>query len=121
MGAVGGFLISGGNPLGALIGLLAGGGLAMGAMSSQSVQDGIAPADRGPFTITDSYGATAITAKGDGLAVSPNINQGSDNTEAKRTNQLLQELIQYSAKPSIFQIGTDDFYTATSKYSYQVQ
>jgi hypothetical protein len=39
----------------------------------QSVQDGIAPADKGPFTITDSYGATAITSVGDGLAVSPNI------------------------------------------------
>ena len=128
MGAVGGFLISGGNPLGALIGLLAGGGLAMGAMASQSVQDGIAPADRGPFTITDSYGATAITAKGDGLAVSPNINQGSDNTEAKRTNQLLEssvqalhELTKLSSRPSIFKIGTDEFYTATSKYSYRTQ
>ena len=128
MGAVGGFLISGGNPLGDLIGLLAGGGLAMGAMASQSVQDGIAPADRGPFTITDSYGATAITAKGDGLAVSPNINQGSDNTEAKRTNQLLEssvqalhELTKLSSRPSIFKIGTDEFYTATSKYSYRTQ
>ena len=40
----------------------------------QSVQDGIASADKGPFTITDSYGATAITSVGDGLAVSPNIN-----------------------------------------------
>jgi hypothetical protein len=48
----GGFFM-GGNTLGALIGLLAGGGLAIGAMASQSVQDGIAPSDRGPFTITD--------------------------------------------------------------------
>ena len=98
------------------------------AMATQSVQDGIAPSDRGPFTITDNYGATAITAKGDGIAVSPNINQGSDNVETKRTNQLLEssvraleELTKLSARPSIFQIGTDDFYTATSKYSYQVQ
>jgi hypothetical protein len=37
------------------------------------VQDGIAPSSKGPFTITDSYGATAITSVGDGLAVSPNI------------------------------------------------
>ena len=126
IGAAAGFLA--GGPLGALIGLLAGGGLAMGAMATQSVQDGIAPSDRGPFTITDNYGATAITAKGDGIAVSPNINQGSDNVETKRTNQLLEssvraleELTKLSARPSVFQIGTDNFYTATSKYSYQVQ
>jgi hypothetical protein len=92
-----------------------------GLESAQSVQDGIAPPDKGPFTITDNYGATAITTRGDGIAVSPNINQGSDNTEAKRTNQYLQELIKLSARPSIFQIGTDEFYTRTAKYSYQVQ
>jgi hypothetical protein len=40
----------------------------------QQTQDGIAPSSKGPFTITDAYGATAITAVGDGLAVSPNIN-----------------------------------------------
>jgi hypothetical protein len=99
-----------------------------GLESTQSVQDGIAPPDRGPFTVTDSYGATAITARGDGIAVSPNINQGSDNTESKRTNQLLEssvkaleQLTKLSARPSVFQIGTDEFYTATSKYSYQIQ
>jgi hypothetical protein len=41
-----------------------------------------------------------------------------DNTETKRTNQLLERLI---SQPSVFKIGTDEFYTATSKYSYQVQ
>jgi hypothetical protein len=41
-----------------------------------------------------------------------------DNTETKRTNQLLEKLI---SQPSVFKIGTDEFYTATSKYSYQVQ
>jgi hypothetical protein len=40
---------------------------------AQNVSDGMAPASKGPFTITDSYGATAITKTGDGLAVSPNI------------------------------------------------
>jgi hypothetical protein len=116
IGAAMGFFM-GGIP-GALIGLLAGGGLAVGAMASQSVQDGMAPSEKGPFTITDRYGATAITARGDGIAVSPNISQGSDNTETKRTNMLLEKLI---SQPSVFQIGTDNFYTATSKYSYQVQ
>ena len=42
---------------------------------AQNVKDGIAPPSKGPFTITDSFGATAITAKRDGLAVSPNISR----------------------------------------------
>ena len=45
----------------------------------QKVQDGIAPSSRGPFTITDAYDSTAITANGDGIAVSPNINRGGGN------------------------------------------
>jgi len=49
---------------------------------SQGVNDGIAPSSKGPFTITDSYGATAITAKGDGLAVSPNIRREGRNDSA---------------------------------------
>ena len=116
IGAAMGFFM-GGIP-GALIGLLAGGGLAVGAMASQSVQDGMAPSEKGPFTITDKYGAMAVTARGDNLAVSPNINQGSDNTEAKRTNMLLEGILK---QRPVFKIGTDEFYTATSKYSYQVQ
>ena len=40
---------------------------------AQNVQDGIAPSSKGPFTITDSFGATAVTAKGDSVVVSPNI------------------------------------------------
>jgi hypothetical protein len=40
---------------------------------AQPVQDGMAPASKGPFTVTDRYGATAITSVGDGIAVSPNI------------------------------------------------
>jgi hypothetical protein len=50
------------------------GGILTAYENAQNVQDGIAPASKGPFTITDSYGATAITSVGDGLAVSPNIN-----------------------------------------------
>jgi hypothetical protein len=72
--------------LGAGIGALFGGvgaipGAAIGGLldfalgdATQMVEDGIAPSSKGPFTITDSYGAMAITKKGDGLAVSPNIN-----------------------------------------------
>ena len=58
----------------------------VGYIKSQKVQDGIAPSDKGPFTITDSYGATAITAKGDGLAVSPNIRREENNTTINNTN-----------------------------------
>ena len=70
------------------------GGAALGLGTAAVVGDGIAPASKGPFTITDSYGATAITTKGDGIAVSPNINRGSsDSGEQKRTNMLLEKLL----------------------------
>jgi hypothetical protein len=65
-----------GLPL-ALAGAAALGGLIAGA--TQMVQDGIADSSRGPFTITDSYGKMAMTAKGDSLAVSPNINKGTND------------------------------------------
>ena len=42
-------------------------------LKPQAVSDGIASPNNGPFSITDKFGATAITATGDGLAVSPNI------------------------------------------------
>ena len=50
--------------------------------ATQIVEDGIASANRGPFTIIDSYGSTAVTSKGDGLAVSPNINSGGGDSSA---------------------------------------
>jgi hypothetical protein len=71
------------NPFKALAGLAVAGTVAAGlyslTKSNQEVEDGMAPASRGPFTITDSFGATAITAKGDGLAVSPNIQREDRN------------------------------------------
>jgi hypothetical protein len=64
--------------------ILAGAAAAAGIayLASQSVEDGIAPAGGGPFTITDKFGATAITAAGDGIAVSPNINKGGGGDNA---------------------------------------
>jgi hypothetical protein len=56
-----------------LAGAAAAAGIAYLASQSQDVEDGIAPPGKGPFTITDKFGATAITAAGDGIAVSPNI------------------------------------------------
>ena len=49
------------------------------AKNATKIQDGIAPASKGPFTITDSFGAMAITTKGDSLAVSPNIRDGRND------------------------------------------
>ena len=69
----------------AVAGILAaiGGGMAVyqNYMKPQSVQDGTAPASKGPFTVTDRFGATAITAAGDGVAVSPNIRKASTVTQ----------------------------------------
>lgn len=65
--------------LGPLGGALAGAGVAALYASigsaEQQVADGIAPPGGGPFKITDKFGATAVTAAGDGIAVSPNINK----------------------------------------------
>ena len=63
-----------GGPLGAAAGV--------GLAAYQRVDDGMAPASKGPFTITDSFGATAITSKGDSLAVSPNITRDGRNDNA---------------------------------------
>jgi hypothetical protein len=65
---------------GAIVGLTA----LIGKMSSATqVQDGFADSSRGPFTITDSFGATAITTPGDNLAVSPNVGlRGTSRNEA---------------------------------------
>jgi hypothetical protein len=72
---IGGLLIPG---LGALPGAAIGGILdAVLGDATQIVEDGIASSSKGPFTITDKFGATAITAKGDSLAVSPNVNNAS--------------------------------------------
>ena len=67
--------------------------------NTQRVNDGIALSNKGPFKITDRYGATAITAKGDNIAVSPNINKitakgdniaVSPNINKNDSNQILE-------------------------------
>ncbi len=68
-------------------------GIAKAQSSAQKVNDGIAPAGKGPFTITDAYGATAITAKGDGVAVSPNITKGGGSDSNRRMEMLLEKLV----------------------------
>lgn len=93
------------------------GGAALG-FGAQAVFDGIAPSNRGPFTITDRFGATAITANGDGVAVSPNISQGSSSSEAKRTNMLLEQILN---KQGTVKIDSVQAGTAFSMGTYQVQ
>jgi hypothetical protein len=64
------------------IGAIAG-ALSSANSSAQTVQDGIAEPGKGPFKITDKFGATAITDSRDGIAVSPNIRRTTrENTAA---------------------------------------
>tara|TARA_B110000879_G_scaffold208579_1_gene294434 strand:+ start:923 stop:2932 length:2010 start_codon:yes stop_codon:yes gene_type:complete len=48
---------------------------------TQTVADGIAPSSKGPFTITDSYGAMATTTAGDSLMASPNVGKGGGDSK----------------------------------------
>jgi hypothetical protein len=79
------------SPAKLAIGLAAGVGAAaliasvIGASSKKASQvgDGFADSSRGPFTVTDSFGAQAITTPGDNLAVSPNVGlRGTSRNEA---------------------------------------
>ena len=95
------------GPLGIGIGLAAAAGF-VGFVKSQTVEDGIAPSTKGPFTITDSYGAMATTTAGDSLMASPNIGKGSNesNKTGEKTNKLLEALIMQSAKkPELSPVG----------------
>ena len=85
------------------------------------VEDGIAPPGSGPFTITDKFGATTITAAGDGLAVSPNINTtggAGGNADMRETNALLGQILnkEGTVKMNSTQVGT-----AFSVNSRQIQ
>tara|TARA_R110001592_G_scaffold60094_1_gene182681 strand:- start:6475 stop:8415 length:1941 start_codon:yes stop_codon:yes gene_type:complete len=94
LGAVAGFFV-GGVP-GAILGFMAGAGVGVGI---QSVADGTAPSSKGPFTITDSYGATAVTAAGDNVVVSPNVNSGGGSGITKfQANEMISLLRQVANK-----------------------
>lgn len=96
-----------GLSLGAAVGLsaLIGTGAGLGTMAV--VGDGIAPASKGPFTITDSYGATAVTTKGDNVVVSPNVAQGgnSDGITKAQANEMIALLRKVADKD--FSISMD--------------
>ena len=80
----------------AITGLIA--AIGTGVAKAQSVSDGIAPAEKGPFTITDAYGAMAVTAKGDSIVASPNVSTGGgsngmDRSQAGQMIGLLDQLV----------------------------
>jgi hypothetical protein len=88
----------------------------------QIVGDGIAPSNKGPFTITDKYGATAMTTKGDNLAVSPNLNNGGDSVmvanELKAIRQVLEQILN---KEGTINIDGNKIGQALSLASYKTQ
>jgi plasmid maintenance system antidote protein VapI len=67
----------------------------------ETVEDGIAPASKGPFTITDSYGATNVTTKGDGLVVSPNINKSSNQSPSIDYDKMAQAMSKVSVNTNL--------------------
>jgi hypothetical protein len=88
--------------------ILAGAGAAAGiaalTTASSKVEDGIAPPGRGPFTIMDSFGATAITAAGDGIAVSPNIQRNNNSNN----DGLIAAIERIANRPAIAYINGKD-------------
>jgi hypothetical protein len=99
---------------------MAAAGLAAYALSNV-VADGVAPPGSGPFTITDKFGGTTVTAAGDGLAVSPNINtQGGagGNANMSETNMLLKQILN---KEGTVKMDSTEVGTAFAVGSRQIQ
>ena len=70
-----------------------GAGAGLGTAGIQAVMDGTAPASKGPFTITDSYGSTAVTSAGDNVVVSPNVSSGGGGGITKsQANEMISLL-----------------------------
>ena len=70
-----------------------GAGAGLGTAGIQAVMDGTAPASKGPFTITDSYGDTAVTAAGDNVVVSPNVSSGGNSgITSSQANEMISLL-----------------------------
>jgi hypothetical protein len=85
------------------------------AATMATADDMIAPSGYGDRILSTPKGSIALN-NSDTLVAGTNL--GGGNQETKRTNQLLERLLN---QPAVFKIGTDEFYTATSKYSYQIQ
>jgi hypothetical protein len=83
----------------------------------QKVSDGQAHSSRGPFHITDRFGATAITTPGDHIAVSPNMrrgNEGGGNNDAfaqmlgDKLDKHFQAVANFVQRPAVIN-GEDPF------------
>lgn len=98
-------------------------GAAKSLFGVETADDAVIPAGYGETIIKKGKDTIALN-NNDTVVAGTNLGGSSqsvpvqDNTETKRTNMLLEKLI---SQPSVFKIGTDEFFTATSKYSYQVQ
>ena len=102
-------------------GILATAAAVGGIMSLSKVEDGVAPPGSGPFTIQDKFGATTVTAAGDGLAVSPNINTtggAGGNANMGETNMLLKQIL---SKEGTVRMDSTEVGTAFSVNSRQIQ
>jgi hypothetical protein len=93
------------------------------AFGMETADDAVIPAGYGETIIKKGKDTIALNnndtvVAGTNLMGSTQSSPVQDNTETKRTNQLLEKLLN---QPAVFKIGTDEFYTATSKYSYQIQ
>ena len=104
------------------------------AIKAMTADDMVSPGDSssgyGKRTLMGPEGAIALNNKDTVIAgtnLFPKDNNPKertntiiqqDNTETKRTNMLLEKIANQSP---VFKIGTDEFFTSTSKYSYQVQ
>jgi hypothetical protein len=108
------------------------GAIGMATTRAASAGDVMSPA-KGKTMVSTREGGLYELSKNDDLVAAPGavermkntgsttvINQTSpsDNTETKRTNMLLEKI---ANTPSVFKIGADEFFSSTSKYSYQVQ
>jgi len=83
----------------------------------ETADDAIIPSGYGETIIKKGKDTIALN-NNDTVVAGTNLGGGSGDQEAKKTNQLLERLLN---QPAVFKIGTDEFYTATSKYSYQIQ
>ena len=92
---------------------IAAAGLVIGALSGMFMMGDGTIKPGGPYAITDTskpFGSTVLTTKGDGIAVSPNIQQvGGGGDGSAKTNKLLQQLLNRPA-PTInmdsIEVGT---------------
>jgi hypothetical protein len=95
----------------------AGSGIADAFGTTSTADDAIIPSGYGETIIKKGKDTIALN-NNDTVVAGTNLGGGNGDQEAKKTNQLLERLLN---QPAVFKIGTDEFYTTTSKYSYQIQ